>query len=405
VKRFAILVVLAVLAASIPAPAALCEEKSPAYSFKFSGYFKGDVVYDQARANSGDYALFLLNQPKNAVTSMTARETRLGFDFSWKENEWQTDARLEFDFYGLGVTAATLNSQENKGTTMLRHAYAQVTRGHWSLLAGQTSDIISPLVPKSVNYTVLWDQGNIGYRRPQLRVTGWVNASDKVKVTAALGATRTLGGDLDGDKIDDGADAVLPTAQGRLGIAAKLGEKKTLEVGFSGHYGREQYVLNFSTQYVKSWSANVDLRAVIGDRFELLAEGFTGQDLGTYFGGVGQTVNPLNHEIASMGAWGQISFKPIERVWINLGYGWDDPKDEDFEIPATATTDVSFLDFNSDVFGSIFCNVTSTVTAMIEVSGLKTEYILKHFVGGEIVGTDINRNEVRVQFAIKAAIK
>lgn len=403
-KRFVLLIALSLFAASISAPAAMCEEKSPAYTFKFSGYFKGDVAYDQARVNSGDYALYLLNLPKNAVTSITARETRLGLDFSWKENEYQTDARLEFDFYGLGTTSATLNSQENKPTTMLRHAYVQITRGHWSILAGQTSDIISPLVPKSVNYTVLWDQGNIGYRRPQVRLTGWVNATDKVKLTAAVGATRTLGGDLDGDKIDDGADAVLPTVQGRLGIAAKLAEKKTLEVGFSGHYGREQYQLK-GTQYVKSWSGNVDLRAVLGDRFELLGEAFTGQDLGTYYGGVGQTVNPLNHEIASTGGWGQISFKPVDRVWINLGYGWDDPNDEDFEIPGTATTDQSFIDLNSDVFGSIFYSITSTVTAMVEVSGLKTQYILKHFAGGELVESGVDRSEARVQFALKAAIK
>jgi hypothetical protein len=403
-KRFVLVMALSLFAASFLAGAARCEEKSPAYTFKFSGYFKGDVAYDQARVNAGDYALYLLNLNKNAMSSITARETRLGFDFSWKESEWQTDARLEFDFYGLGVTPATLNSQENKGTTMLRHAYVQLTRGHWSLLAGQTSDIISPLVPKSVNYTVLWDQGNIGYRRPQLRLTGWVNATDKVKVTAAVGATRTLGGDLDGDKIDDGADAVIPTVQGRLGMSAKLADKKTLEIGFSGHYGREQYQLK-GTQYVKSWSGNVDLRAVLGDRFELLGEAFTGQDLGTYYGGVGQTVNPLNHEIASMGGWGQVSFKPLDRVWINLGYGWDDPKDEDFEIPTTATTDQSFIDLNSDIFGSIFYSVTSTVTAMIEVSGLKTQYILKHFAGGEIVETGMDRSEARVQFAIKAAIK
>jgi len=387
--------------------AVAAEEKSPSYSFKFSGYFKGDLAYDRARVTSGNYALSVLDEPENDLTSITARESRFGLDFAWKENEIQTDARFEFDFYGLGAS-------ENKPGAMLRHAYLQVTKGRWSLLAGQTSDIISPLVPKTVNYTVCWDQGNIGYRRPQLRITAWANASERVKLSAAVGAFRSLGGNLDNDAVDDGADAGMPTFQGRLALAATLPGNRKLEIGFSGHYGREEYVDTEKlsetfgkTKRIESWSAAADLKVAFCECFEFAGEFFAGQDLGAYYGGVGQTVNILKEEIASMGAWGQLSVKPLERAWLNIGYGFDDPHDNDFVIPEGTKVNQSFIDMNSVILGSIMYSVTSTVTAMLEVSQLTTDYIRYDYDAGAKKGTitDASHDDLRVQFAMKAAIK
>jgi len=405
-KRFTIAILALVLGSCITASGARCEEKSPSYTLKFSGYFKADAVYDQTRVNSGNYALYVLDKPENDVMSITARETRLGLDFSWKENEIETAAKLEFDFYGLGATSATLNSQDNKPTSMLRHAYLQLTKGHWSILAGQTSDIMSPLAPKTANYTVCWDQGNIGYRRPQFRVSGWISPTEKIKLSATVGAARTLGGDLDGDKIDDGADAGIPTAEGRLAVSAKLGTSNALDIGVSGHYGTEEYAVAAAKKNIASWSGNLDAKLAVSDFFELAGEFFTGQDLGAYYGGVGQTVNLMKQEIASKGGWGQISVKFADRFWVNAGYGVDDPDAGDFVItPADTINKQTFIDLNSSFFGSIFYNVTSTVTAMLEVSQLKTDYIYEVYGGGELRKSSSSYDDLRIQFALKAAIK
>ena len=390
--------------------AAAAEDKAPAYTFKFSGYLKGDVVYDQTRVNTGNYALYVaapdnLTAPDNDVMSITARESRFGLDFAWKENDFQTDARFEFDFYGLGVTPANLTSQENKAAPMLRHAYAQVTKGRWSLLAGQTSDIISPLVPKTANYTVLWDQGNIGYRRPQFRVSTWAKLSDHGKVSAAAGIFRTLGGDLDGDKIDDGADAGVPTFEGRLAMSAKVREKGTMELGVSGHYGTEEYQSAGDTKKIESWSGNVDLRYTPCDRWELVGEFFVGENLGAYYGGVGQTVNLMKNEIAARGGWAELSCKPVARLSLNAGYGFDDPDDEDFRIPIATIGTKSFIGKNSNVFGSVMYGVTSTVTAMVEVSQLTTSYMYKTYQDDELLASSKDFDDMRVQFSLKAAIK
>ncbi len=404
-------VALALLALGCLAVSAAAEDAKPAYGFKFSGYFKADFAYDQTRVNSGNYALYVterspLDAPDNDLMSITARESRFGLDFWWEENDIKTDARLEFDFYGLGVAPASLSSMENKAAPMLRHAYIKLTKGHWSLLAGQTSDIISPLFPKTANYTVLWDQGNIGYRRPQLRVSTWGNLSDNGKVTLAGGLFRTLGGDIDGDKVDDGADSGLPTVEGRLAMSAKTWKEGTMELGVSGHYGTEEYWTGRATKSVESWSGNVDLRYAPCERTEITCELFVGDNLGAYYGGVGQTLNPMLTEIGSKGGWAEISYKAADGLWLNAGYGLDNPDEDDFVIAASEDDVRSFIGRNSNIFASVMYDLTSTVTAMVELSQLKTKYEYRWIVGADELRTD-NRelDSTRIQFALKAAIK
>jgi hypothetical protein len=418
-KRTAI--ALAILALGCFAVSAAAGDAGPAYTFKFSGYFKADFIYDQTRVTVGDYALYVtdrnpLGAPDDDVMNITARESRLGLDFLWNEKDIRTDARLEFDFYGLGAAPASLNSMENKAAPMLRHAYIKLTKGRWALLAGQTSDIISPLVPKTANYTVLWDQGNIGYRRPQLRVSTWADLSDKAKVTAAAGIFRTLGGNLDeglpapnADKVDDGADSGVPTFQGRLAMSATVRETGTMELGVSGHYGTEEFRTVSAYRSIESWSANVDLRIAPCDRSELLCEFFVGDNLGAYYGGVGQTVNPLLTEIGSRGGWAELSFRPIQGLWLNAGYGFDDPADNDFLISSGETLTKKFIDWNSSLFGSVMYDLTSTVTAMLELSQLKTTYAYRWMAGPtdsrSLMASEDCLDDMRVQFSLKAAIK
>jgi len=403
--RRTVIILALVAALGFFAAASYAEDKAPAYTFKFSGYLKADFAYDNARVNSGNYAIYVYDKPENDMMSITARESRLGVDFSWKENDVTTDAKVEFDFYGLGAASASLTAQENKPAAMLRHAYAQITRRNWSLLAGQTWDIMSPLAPKTSNYTVCWGQGNVGYRRPQLRVSGWTQASDKVKVVCAAGAFRSIGGDIDGDGVDDGTDSGVPAFQGRVGLAAKLCEKRSLEVGFSGHYGKEEFQSEGSTKDIASWSANGDLRLVSTDQFELAGEFFVGEDLGNYYGAVGQTVNLDKQPIGAMGGWGQFSYKAPKGIWLNFGYGIDNPDDEDFVLPEGTTGKKSFYGKNQDIFGSIVYNLTSTVSTMLEISQLTTTYLYKEYVADELTSSEKDYDDTRVQLSVKAAIK
>jgi hypothetical protein len=380
---------------------------SPSYTFTFSGYFKGDAIYDKNLTYPGNFAIWVpYGDPCDGhddAMHVTARETRLGVNFSWAENGFTTMAKLEYDFYGLGAKPSGLNAMENKAAPMLRHAFLEITKGRWSFLAGQTSDVISPLVPKTVNYTVAWAQGNIGYRRPQFRVSTWAPLGERAKVKLAVAATRTLGSDLDGDGNDDGTDAPYPTAQGRLGFDVQFSEEGSAAVGVSGHYGIEKWGFEDSTE-TESWSFNTDMKIAVNKRFHVSGEFFIGQNLGTYFGGILQSVNPLKNEIFSMGGWGMASVKPHDRFLLNAGYAFEDPDDEDFELPEGALH--TFRDKNSVIFGNVMYSITSTVTAMLEVSYLKTEYLTKDYetVAVPACGEE-EFDSVRIQFALKGAIK
>ncbi len=283
---------------------------------------------------------------------------------------------------------------------MLRHAYLQISRGHWTLLAGQTSDLISPLVPRTVNYTVCWDQGNLGYRRPQFRLSAWTDAGEKARVSFAVAAARTLGGDLDKDSIDDGSDSEIPTLQGRIAFSTKNCERLSMELGLSGHYGTEKH--SNDAEKIESWSACLDFKTAICKRLELSGEFFTGENLGAYLGGVGQTVNPLGEEIAAMGSWAQVSFKPVAGVSLNAGYSLDDPDEKDLVI-AEGSSQKSFIDKNDVYFGSVFYNITENTQAMIEVSRLSTGYLYRIYNAGSLMSDSKTFDDLRVQFALKAS--
>jgi hypothetical protein len=403
----------------VTAPLTALHSGQPSYSFKFSGFFKGDAIYDQTRTSHGNFSMWVnpYGDTKDNTLNITARETRLGLNFWWDSDEIRTDARLEFDFYGLGAAPGGYNSMENKAAPMLRHAYLKLTKGKVSILAGQTSDVISPLVPKTVNYTVAWGQGNIGYRRPQFRLTTWTDIAEKATIKFDLAAARNLGSDLDNAEIDAGTDAAIPVVQGRLGFCSEFSEEGKVSLGVSGHYGQEKFGTEDSLD-VESWSFNADANVAITSKIHLSGEYFAGQNLGTYMGGILQSTNPQNSEIASMGGWGMLSVKPVCSLTLNAGYSFEDPDDADFLLPQTispATPDpvlFNFRDKNTMIFGNLMYEITDNVTGMLEIAYLKTEYISKNcqysYPDGEFVLSETEKDEFddfQVRFALKAAIK
>ncbi|MBN2070823.1 MAG: hypothetical protein JW814_05130 [Candidatus Krumholzibacteriota bacterium] len=397
-RRFFSITIILAVAAIIATPVFSGEQADKDFGFKFGGYLKTDLIYDTTRLFPGNYLLYVQPYSGDANNEffLTARESRLAFDFWWMEGDYKTTAYVEFDFENAG-------GGENKADPMLRHAFFKISKCQWSLLAGQTWDIISPLNPSTANYSVLWYQGNIGYRRPQIRFSTWKETGEDKKITLDAGISRNIGGDLDGDKIDDGADSGLPAVQGRLGYASLLGESGKMSLGFSGHYGIEKYDVD-DLEEVTSWSANADLLLAFNEKVCLKGEFFTGENLGQYLGGIGQSVDEMNNPLASMGGWGMLSVKMTDRVTVNAGYGFDDPDDASWETP-DEDGEWDMMSRNSDIFGNLFYSMTKRVTAILEVGYAKTEYLTRENEAGEITDTLTEYDGLRFQFALKCAIK
>ena len=391
-KRVITAVLATVVLASASLPAAAGE---PAYGFKLGGYIKADASLDNARIYPGDYRIWVVDEEeKNNAFYLTANETRLGFDFWWDQENYKTIAKIEFDFYGGGPAT-------NRSNPMMRHAYVKLEADNWALLFGQTWDIISPLNPKTVNYSVQWGQGNIGYRRPQMRFTFKVKPGEESTIKLDAGISRNIGLDLDGNGIDDGADAGLPAFQGRIGFGAPLGENGKIAIGVSSHYGIEKYTdLDTDDMDTPSWSINGDLAIKANKRIALLGEFFMGENLNQYLGGILQGVDPLGNPVASMGGWGLIQLKATDKALFNVGYGFDDPDDGEWKAPEDGET-YTLRDLNSEAFGNIMYSLTSNVSLMFELAYMQTKYM--YMTDG--VSTTEDFDAMRFQFAVKAAIK
>lgn len=386
----ALIAALLALLAAYPASAG-----EPAYGFRFSGFFKTDAIYDDAIIHPGNFRLWVnpYDEVKDNAFYLTANETRLGLDFWWREETFTTSAKLELDLYGV-------SAGENRSQMMLRHAYVQMKGERWLVLAGQTWDIISPLNPRMVNYSVLWTQGNIGYRRPQIRAAAWTPAGGEATLRIDAGISRNIAGDFDGDGMDDGADSGVPAVQGRLGFDTNLGEDRSVALGAWGHFGRSSWGPRDS-ESADSWSLGADL-TLTADRLTFMGEFFTGASLGQYMGGVAQSITPLGEALPASGGWAMLSLRPAEKVALGVGYGFDNPAATEWKLSPGDTLSHTLRDRNSEVFVNCVYDITGNVQALFEIAWCKTEYLTRRHGAGDI-GSEYDA--MRFQFALKAGIK
>lgn len=344
------------------------------------GRLKLDAVFDTARMDVGDYAKWVKpdrGRNDHSQFDMTANETRLGlWIYGPKDEEVKTSGRVEIDFYGGGA--------ENKPNPMMRHAYLNLDwpQDKFSILAGQTSDTISPLWPDTLNYTVGWWVGNIGYRRPQIRLTKSLalDKDNELKLEGAL--ARTLGRNNSsilpaGDQTDSGENAGFPSVQGRISLTTPSWGYKPATVGFSGHFGKEEYDTNTTRGVVNgskrfdSWSLNVDVLQPVNEWLSFKGELFWGQDLDAYLGGIGQGVNTARiKEIHSHGGWVQASLGPWDKWSFNVGVSADRVKTDDLEGMSG-----DLRKYNQSIFGNVLYDVSKNAQIGFELSQWHTDYV------------------------------
>jgi hypothetical protein len=352
-----------------PAPVKETAKPSEGFEIKSYGYIKLDAAYNDSRVTNGNYVIYVPGEGtvnNDNSFNFTARQSRVGLDITAPQYEgWITKAKVEADFYGDGLV-----SHENKAELMLRHAFLETTKGGLSFLAGQTWDIISPLNPSSLNYAPGLTSGNIGYRRPQLRVSYNKSFDDVTGILTQFALSRSTGTtneDLDGGGQNDGDDSGFPTVQGRFALTTKGVAGKKNVFGISGHFGREQVDWTGAETDYDSWSWNIDFNIPLSERFTLSGEAFTGANLDDYFGGAYQGINTVTrNEISTSGMWSQISFAFNKDWQYNAGFAIDDPDNGDLNIGGR--------DKNSFYFVNALFKVLPMLTIGLEYDYYETEY-------------------------------
>lgn len=340
-----------------------------------------DIVYATSRTVPGRFALWIASEDEQGepAVELDARRSRIGVDIQGPPIDslggLDSRARFEVDFLGNFTT-------DNQPDVRLRHVYWEFINDDVRLLAGQTWDVVSPLRPNTVNFSVSWAAGNVGFRRNQFRLERFIDLGSDTKLT--------LQGALAQNVIQDlatGFNAVgvtresgdWPMLQGRTAVTfggvAVNGSPMTL--GLSGHIGQTGFdfagghpanpaLLPEDDVRLETWSLNADARIPLTQRWSVQGEFFTGTNLSNILGGIGQGVCPcLRVPIRSTGGWGEITYAWNRKLSTHVGYSIDDPNDNDSLIGRTK---------NSVLYANCIYQVSDQLTTGIEVSSWKTEY-------------------------------
>ncbi|HBA85748.1 MAG TPA: hypothetical protein DCZ95_16825 [Verrucomicrobia bacterium] len=373
IRIVAVMMGLVLLSSNLVAQGLELKQVASKFDITLYGYVKLDASYDTQRTSAGDLMFFVLpevNGEKDNEFNMTAKETRFGFDISGPASDTvKTTGKIEGDFYGPGGSA-------NSPNLRLRLAYLDLALNNGlSFRAGQDWETFITVIPKIVNFSYLADCGALGLRRPQARLT--YEAGGDTKFIGKLAVARTIGEDIDGGGQDDGVDSGLPTVQYNFVIQTKWLSSKPTKLGISGHYGQETLdgvTTNTPPRISTVDDKNYDTWSVIGsaiiplhDKVALQGTLWMGENLDTYFGGIGQGINKaLATEIAAKGGFFQAMFDVTSRLNLNVGVGADDPEDDDLNANGRS--------LNKMGFASAFFSLTPAATLAVEYSHMITSY-------------------------------
>lgn len=361
------------------------------------GMLWGSAIYATERSSPGSFVTHVFSSTLEGEDDFVidTRRTRLGFNVTGPQIAWfgcaDSSAQVEVDFYGVTGQIAgntVVAGPENRAGILLRHAYAELKTENWRLLAGQYWDLISPLMPGTVSYSVGWGGGNIGFRRMQIRGERYLHFSD----TCMVSLQGAMGQDVINDLQVYAESANWPVLEGRLGLT--LGERGAgchpVTMGISGHIGEQGFdfpkvvekdaqgnetVLDpgIDDDHIPTWSFNVDCRVPVTDRFGIQGEFFTGENLSTFLGGSLQGissfpgVNVIRREpVQSTGGWFDVWYDVTPRLHTHLGYGIDNPQNSDI-APGGRT-------YNQFLFANMFFDVTKKLIFGFEVSNWNTYY-------------------------------
>ena len=299
----------------------------------FYGFVRVDAIFDDSRPSAFQTPTFIRSEgpgmENRSNFTFHPRLTRMGMNYRGPLLDSlggsRISGKIETDFQNGG--------RESRAVARYRHAYLQLGWENSSLLVGQTWDIISPLYPTVNGDTLMWNAGNLGDRRVQLRYT--YEPQSGLSLRAGLGLTGAVDNqDADGNGVRDGEASTMPNLQGRFGYHAPDGR---VRAGVWGHYAQmETDALFGGVKDFNSYSFGGDYEIRFHPAISLKGELWKGSNLSDFRGGIGQSFNTATgEEIGSRGGWVELGLR-ASRYAFSTGYTIDDPENEDL-LPRART--------------------------------------------------------------------
>ncbi|EMI42083.1 putative secreted protein [Rhodopirellula sp. SWK7] len=351
------------------------------FEFNPYGTIWSDMTFASSRTVPGRFTLWIDSEESQGESAfeLDARRSRIGVDVIGPSIDllggFDSAAKFEVDFLGNFTT-------DNQPDVRLRHVYWEAKNENARFLVGQTWDVVSPLLPNTVSFPVLWTAGNIGFRRNQLRLERYCSLTETTSLTFQAALAQNVIQDFATGSSATGVTRETgnwPMIQARAAIECSSIQAggKTMAIGTSGHIGDTGF--DFSGGHpanpalaaeddvrIRTWSANMDAVMPLTERLSCQGEFFMGSNLSNLLGGAGQGVCPcLRVPIRSIGGWGEIEYRCGKKVTTHVGCSIDDPNDNDSLIGRTK---------NQAIYTNLFYQFNANLTTGVEVSHRRTEY-------------------------------
>lgn len=318
-SRLAVITCLGAVGSLVGSATAHADDEFPPLSIY--GFARLDVLADDARLSDIAQPMYVpLAAPADHTgeLTMTPRLSRIGLSIDpWELSSHTTgEGKLEVDFGGGSGTTAI----------RLRQAYASINLQHLvELLAGQTTDLISPLFPSAQNDTQLLFAGNTGDRRPQIQLA--VTPGDRLRVAIGVAPNGLVShADVDRDGQLDGTASMRPMLQWLIECRQRM-HGDVLRFGVWGHASSSE--LADGTQYTGA-SAGMHLYVPVVRKMVWLGEAYIGSNLADIGGGIDQGYNAMTHRtIRGAGGWFEIATLPSEHHMLALGASADSARAAD----------------------------------------------------------------------------
>ena len=319
----------------------------------------------------------------NAGFGATVRQSMIGLDVSGPELAGaKTSGEIQIDFFG-AVPAST--NGITAGGVRMRTATARMDWKNTSLIAGQDVLFFSPLSPTS--YASLADpalsySGNLWTWTPQIRIEHQLHISESAGITLQGGILDPLTGELPNSPVFRSPQAGEKSGQPAYASRAAWTQTlfgKTASFGVGGYYSRQNWGFH---RMVDGWAGTADWELPLGRWFTLSGEFYRGRAIGGLSGGLGRSVlyngaldNPFTgvRGLDTVGGWGQVGFRPTERLEFNGAFGADNPLASDFHyFSGTQSYISSSITRNHSAFTNVIYRPRSNLILALEYRRLWT---------------------------------
>ena len=253
--------------------------------------------------------------------------------------------------------------------------YGELKNETWRIAGGLQADIFAPVLPNVLPFSFLMASGNAGVFRGQLRAERYLYPAEDEQVTLTAGISdadptivnnNTLSEDNGWPNVELRAAWAVGEPQ-QVGLAAQ----RPFEVGVSAVVGElRTRILGPALDRVVAdvWGLAGDIRWRVNDFWGFQGELFTGQGLGTYAGGVFQSVNTANFDaVHATGGWGEVYCYLTPCLHTHAGYAFDDPANGDL-----ATGQITR---NETFFTNVIWDATQNFRLGFEITYRETNYL------------------------------